>query len=146
MWGIGIVLGWLLILVGVVLLIKAIEHRRVQEVRQLLSGQQILLLDSSANLMGQESLGVAAVHGNGILALTRSQLYFLMWLPKRETKVRTAGITAVETPRSYMGRSRLKPLLKVVFTNERGQADSAAWLVKDLEAWQDALKSVATME
>ena len=137
---IAIVLFVPLTLVGAKLFINTIGRRRVEQVRELLSGQQILLLDASANFMGQESLGVAAVHGNGVLALTRTSLYFMMWLPQREIRVRTAGITAVETPRSYMGRSRFKPLLKVVFTNERGQADSAAWLVKDLEAWKQVLK------
>jgi hypothetical protein len=32
------------------------------------------------------------------------------------------------------------PLLKVIFTNETGQEDSAAWWVEDIDAWIEKLK------
>ena len=57
-----------------------------------------------------------------------------------EIEVRTADSIAVETPRSYMGRSRLKPLLKVTFGRTEEDRHSAAWLVSDLELWEQALK------
>ncbi len=34
-----------------------------------------------------------------------------------------------------MHRSALRSLLKIVFTNEKGDKDSAAWFVKDLNKW-----------
>jgi len=40
-----------------------------------------------------------------------------------------------------MGKTKDVRLLKVFFHNENGQPDSAAWQVKDLEAWLALLKT-----
>lgn len=48
-------------ILGARFLIISLRRQRLKEANERLSGQQILLLDSSANFMRQESLGVGAV-------------------------------------------------------------------------------------
>ena len=51
-------------------------------------------------------------------------------------------IRDIETPRSFKGRSILKPLLKVVFDDENGREDSLAWYVPELPRWVEALNAL----
>ncbi|MFP4321758.1 MAG: hypothetical protein ACLFTK_04825 [Anaerolineales bacterium] len=92
-----------------------------------------------ANFFGQQSVGVVAIRGNGTLLLTNERLYFLMWFPRKEISISLAQITGVEAPRSFLGKSKALPLLQVNFLNEAGEADAAAWLIKDRETFQAAL-------
>jgi len=41
-----------------------------------------------------------------------------------------------------MHKSVFKPLLKVIFKNEKGNYDSAAWLVHDLNRWNEILNDL----
>ncbi|MFO8082257.1 MAG: hypothetical protein R6V07_18405 [Armatimonadota bacterium] len=104
-----------------------------------LAGKHIVTRDPSANLIGVRSRGVGAVRGNGVLSLTERSLQFVMWLPRRSFSIALDDVTSVETPKSFMGRSKLRELLQVNFTDERGEEDAAAWVVADLPAWKRAL-------
>ena len=68
--------------------------------------------------------------------LTPGELRFRQWLPDRETRIPRADMTAVETPKSWLGKSVGTTLLCV-----RWQEDAMAWEVRDLDAWLAALSS-----
>jgi hypothetical protein len=70
-----------------------------------------------------ESSGVWKIHGNGVLILIEDQLYFGMWKPKKDLLIPIKAIIDISNPKSYMHRSVVKPLLKVTFTNEKGEID-----------------------
>lgn len=111
----------------------------LQAADEALAGERIVMREDSANLFGVRSRGMGQVRGNGVLTLTDRRLHFAMWLPRREVSIERARITGTETPRSFLGRSRLTPVLQVDFTNELGEQDAAAWLVRDLPEWTEAL-------
>ena len=71
-----------------------------------------------ANYFGQESLGTWKVRGNGVLLLTKSQLYFEMWKPKKQISISVNKISHIENSKSHLHRTVFRPLLKVIFTNE----------------------------
>ncbi len=56
-----------------------------------------------------------------------------MWKPKKELNIPVKSIIEVTNPKSHLHRSVFKPLLKVIFRNENGEKDSAAWYVRNLE-------------
>jgi hypothetical protein len=66
-------------------------------------------------------------------------LIFELWLPNREFRIPLRNIVTIETPTSFLGKSRFAPLLKVVYTSDQGKADSMAWQVRDLGAWMRLL-------
>jgi len=107
------------------------------------SGKRIVLREASANLIGMRSQGLGAVRGNGVLTLTERSLQFVMWLPRRSFSIPLDSVGSVESPTSFMGRSKLRELLQVNFADERGEADAAAWVVRDLQAWTGALNERA---
>ena len=92
-----------------------------------------------ANFFGQTSKGWKQVRGNGALVLTHDQLWFRLALPAREWDIPLADIILVEIKRSHLGKRCAWPLLYVEFHTEHG-ADSIAWVVRDAEAWREALE------
>lgn len=110
------------------------------DVASRLAGEGIVLADESANFFGVESRGGAQLRGNGHLAASPERVLFVMWLPRRELTIRRDRITSVERTKSHLGKSVGRELLRVRFTNDAGEADSAAWLVRDLAAWETALR------
>ncbi|MHA2035336.1 MAG: hypothetical protein ACW972_00870 [Promethearchaeota archaeon] len=101
-----------------------------------------MIFDDVANFFGLESLGSWKVRGNGVLALTEDKLLFGMWKPIKELYIPVKSITKITNPKSHMHRSVFRPLLKVIFKNEKGENDSAAWFVQDLNTWNDILNSL----
>jgi hypothetical protein len=96
-------------------------------------------IDRAASFFGQESRGVTQMRGNGTLILTDSDLIFEMWLPSKEFRIPLRSIQAIENPTSFLGKSRFTPLLKVVYTNDQGAADSMAWQVRELSGWMQMI-------
>ncbi len=60
-----------------------------------------------------------------------------MWKPKKELNIPVKSIIEFTNPKSHLYRSVFKPLLKVIFRNENGEKDSAAWYVRNLEKWNE---------
>jgi hypothetical protein len=92
-------------------------------------------IDRTASFFGQESHGSAQMRGNGTLILTDTDLIFEMWVPDKQFLIPLHSIQSIENPISFLGKSRLAPLLKVVYVNDQGAADSIAWQVADLGGW-----------
>ena len=130
---IGVALG------GLVFWLRALRDEIQAKLLAELGDEAPLLVDPSANCLGLESLGMAQVRGNGCLATTKERVLFRMWMPERSFEVQRSRITAVDEPRSHLGKSKGMKLLKLSFVDERGQADSLAWAVRDLEAWKRLL-------
>ena len=102
----------------------------------------VLLSETLAQSYGEESKGVTQVRGNGALALTRSEIFFLLYVPERELRIPVASIQDVTHPRSHLGKSGGARLLHVRWTRD-GASDAIAWRVPDPDAWKakiDALR------
>ena len=119
-------------LVALFTAIKRARARRLSEVKERFEGQDLLLFETGANFFGQESVGVRQVRGNGVLAVSMREIFFLMWLPRKALQIPIEKITRVETARSHLGKTVGRTLLRIEFENSEGRRDSAAWLVRDL--------------
>ena len=137
------------IFVGIVLLalVTLIPlRRRTRRVRAELEASlpQGTLRMANAQGFGQLSRGKAQVRGNGWLALTADELVFGQWVPRRETRVARSAITAVETPRSWLGKTNGSRLLCVRWRDARGTEDAMAWYLRDRDAWVEDLNGSAS--
>lgn len=119
--------------------IKKMQAASAKMAEEDLSGKEIKYGEELANFFGQESLGMAQVRGNGILCITQDKIYFRMLMPSRVFRFPTNGIENIETVKSFLGKTKFVPLMKVTFTNEQGESDSAAFLVRNMSAAQEAL-------
>lgn len=118
------------------------KRRQVaEEVRARLGESEILAIDESANCFGVESAGATQVRGNGCLAVTSDELLFIMWIPRKGISIPRPWITAVERADSHLGKRIFRPLLLVRYTDDQSRADSVAWHVRDLPAWEAVLAS-----
>ena len=97
-------------------------------------------LEGNARLVGVKSRGLAQMRGTGTLALTRGEMVFLMWLPRRELRIPRDSIESVATGHGVAGKWTAADLLHVRWRSGDA-ADEAAWEVKDLGAWLAALRS-----
>jgi len=104
--------------------------------------RKIIHSESFANYFGLESQGIKQIRGNGILILTEKELYFELYLPKKTITIPINEIIKIETPRSHLGKSKYKKLLKIIFTNQNQEKDSVAWLVKQLPRWIENIENI----
>jgi len=123
-------------------MLKKFFNKRINEIHEKYNDKNILLSDDISNFFGLESSGIWKVRGNGVLLLTEVELFFGLWKPKKELSIPIKSILQVTNPKSYMHRSVFRPLLKVIFTHENGEIDSAAWYVRKLEDWNKILNSL----
>lgn len=137
------IVGALLLAAGLVFMLRNLLKTAKAEVYAEYPEHIRILTSPMANLFGIQSRGMKQIRGNGILILTASQLYFRMLLPRRELMIPLSSITAVETPKSFLGKTKGRKLLKIDFRNDIGGTDSAAWLVPDLEKWVETIKGSA---
>ena len=115
--------------------LKNLQAKRLMEVTEKLKGKNILCITSNSNFFGLESVGMLQVRGNGVLVLTDEELLFSMWTPKKEISIPLKSIKKTEIVKSFLGKTKFRPLLKVVFQNEKNETDSAAWLVSNTNKW-----------
>ena len=62
-----------------------------------------------------------------------------MYAPKRQFNVPLKSISKIETTKWHLKKTKSRPLLKVIYTNDMREEDSVAWLVRDLENWLKVL-------
>ncbi|MEN8209003.1 MAG: hypothetical protein ABFR50_07105 [Candidatus Fermentibacteria bacterium] len=134
------VAGSILLVAGIVFLLRKLLKTAKGEVYAEYPEHVRILTSPMANLFGIQSGGMKQIRGNGILLITSSQLYFRMLLPRKELLIPLGSITSVETPVSFLGKTRGRKLLKVDYRNDAGGTDSAAWLVPDLEKWVQTIR------
>ena len=97
-------------------------------------------MKGDANFFGIESLGFKQVRGNGILMLTEKDLVFGMFQPTRDFLIPLALIEKIELTESHLTKTVFQPLLKVYFTNEKGEAESVAWWIVNPSEWKNLLE------
>ncbi len=135
-----IVAGSVIFITGLVLFLRRLQKTAIIEVNNAYPEAGRKLTSPMANLFGVRSAGYKQIRGNGILLATDSTLYFRMLLPRREMLIPFGSIESVETPRSFLGKTKGVKLLKVDFRNADGKQDSAAWLVDNLDTWIKTLR------
>jgi hypothetical protein len=60
----------------------------------------------------------------------------MMLFPKHEVIVPVQAVTGCEIVSWHIGKSKNRPLLKVLFRDEKGEDDSIAWLIGDPQQWK----------
>ena len=103
------------------------------------SEKEIIEVTSNSNFFGQKSKGIKQIRGNGVLILTEEEIYFKLYLPKKEFRIPITSISDIQIAHSHLGKKISHPLLKVLFINDSGSADSIAWYVPNLEKWQKSM-------
>jgi len=123
-------------------LVKKLFQKRINEILDEFKDKIIILSVNNANFFGQQSRKSTQVRGNGVLILTAEDLYFEMWRPKKILQIPISSILKIEITKSFLHKSLFRKLLKVVFTNQEGEEDAAAWWVTSLDKWIEELEKV----
>jgi hypothetical protein len=97
--------------------------------------------ETMALSFGLQSKGPMQMRGNGVLALTRSELYFAMYVGGFSLAVPLQSIVAVTLVRSHLGKTQGARLLHVRFTVD-GVEDAIAWRVPSPELWVESLETL----
>ncbi len=123
-------------------MVKKPFQKRINEIIDKFVGKDIIISLNSANFFGQQSHKSSQIRGNGVLILTPEELYFEMWHPKKVLQIPTSAIINVEITKSFLHKSVFRKLVKVMFKNENGEEDAAAWWVSSLDKWIEELEKV----
>ena len=137
----ALVLAILLFVALLFVLIMIPVSRRARRLRTELEAELGDSMQRRENVrgLGLQSRGKGQVRGNGWLVLTDDELRFKQWVPAREDRIPLSAVTAVETPRVWLGKTVGRKLLCVRWRTPEGTDDAMAWEVRDLDAWLVAL-------
>ena len=124
---------------------RKLFKKSIEETLAKFSHENLVHVEDAANFFGQESKGSKQIRGNGVLILTKKEIFFQMWTPRKTLRIPLESIKKIETPKSFLHKSRFKPLLKVSYLNEMGEIDAAAWLVVDLERTTKLLEDLLSV-
>ena len=123
-------------------MVKKLFQKRISEIMDEFKDKNIILSTNDANFFGQQSRKSTQVRRNGVLILNAQELYFEMWRPKKILQIPISSVLKIEITKSFMHKSVFRKLLKVVFTNQEGEEDAAAWWVTSLEKRIEELEIV----
>lgn len=124
-----------LIILIILVILKYLEKSRAEKILKNYSKEEIKAFSSNVNFFGLKSKGISQIRGNGALLLTKEYLYFEMWIPKKKVKIPLEKIKNIEEAKSFLGKTRFTPLLKIDFIDENNQKNSCAWQVRKLKKW-----------
>jgi hypothetical protein len=125
---------------------KRIFKGRYNQILSNFDESQISLVSANPNFYGQYSLGRGQIRGNGVLILTSDSLFFEMYFPKKKFYFPLRNITKVDTVKSFLGKTQFRQLLRISFINDKGEEDSATWLVKNLDVWINRIEQIIKMK
>lgn len=104
--------------------------------------QEIVRSEQTANFLGLESRGRGQIRGNGVLALTRNELWFSRFVMRDDISIPTDSIQEVRLVNAHLGKRILgRQLLYVSFLTS-DTIDAAAWLVADPQEWKRIIESL----
>ena len=111
------------------------------QIKTELKGEKIIAKDIQVNFFGRKSKGYKQIRGNGILVLTPSQLIFYLAVPRQKIEIPLANIKKITFPKSFLGKSRFKPLLCIEYESSECN-DIIAWLVRQPKQWKNKIYEV----
>jgi hypothetical protein len=121
--------------------IKRLRGRALVALRSDTTGEKVYHV-ADCNFFGVLSSGIAQVRGNGLLALTSAGIHFCMLAPARTLFVPLGSIRGISHPRWFLKKSKGRVLLRIDFVNNEGEEDAAAWIVRDLRWWDEAIEAL----
>ncbi|CAM4492542.1 hypothetical protein [Paenibacillus tarimensis] len=95
--------------------------------------EENLLVDYLSNFYGVSSKGMRQIRGNGILLLSRNDLVFEMYIPRKKYTIPLDTINEISKVNGHLGKVGFN-LLKVKFKSEN-HCEEAAWAVNDVDEW-----------
>ncbi len=136
------VLFGVVLLTGMIRLVLFLVRRRLlRRARERFPESEIVRLSPDANYFGRKTRGVAQVRGNGVLVLTRRELWFSLAAPRKDTAIPLRDIISVRIENSFLYKTVFRPLLVVRFSFE-GDHDEIGWWVPDAELWMREIESL----
>ncbi len=106
-------------------------------------GQKVIMPTERVLFRALESSGYSQTTGMGYLALTETFLYFDLILLDLEITVPIADLKGAEFVRRLKGVSPMKKMLRIKYTNEKGEDDSIAINVKEMEHWRKTISRMS---
>jgi len=101
-----------------------------------------LYLDEKAIFFGIKTSGFRTLRGNGIFIITEKQIYFSLFLPDKEYKIKIDSIEEIRTGKSFLGKTKFRELLIIDFKENDARLNSAAWLLSDLNQAIETLEKI----
>lgn len=133
--GIAIVLG---ITLGILIIVRQREVARWKQ-----AGITITKGPVSANYRGHASMNLP-VKGNGVLAITDSDLRFVRFLPRSEFVIPLNQITSLEHRQTWKGSYRSHPVL-VIHYRDSDRDEAVGFIVRNPADWSAALAQVTSV-
>ncbi|NRB41949.1 MAG: hypothetical protein HRU20_26320 [Pseudomonadales bacterium] len=114
----------------------------LERVEEKIDGQNVILPTEHIMFRAVESSGYSQTSGMGYMALTEEALYFELVLLDLVITVPVGKLQGAEFVRRLKGVSPVKKMLRILFINDKGEKDSIAVNVKDMQLWKNTITSL----
>lgn len=111
-------------------------------IKEKYGNNKIIAANINVSSFGQESKGLKQLRGNGCLVLSKDELYFEMFFPKKKWVIPMQAISLVEKTKTHLNKWSVFSLLKVNYLNPKGDIDSLAWAIKDVDQWIERIENL----
>jgi len=141
----GSVLACVLLFAVILFAVRQFVHGLREKGRAALAARypaaEVVRSELMALSFGLQSKGVTQMRGTGVLALTRDELWFSMYVGGFALAIPLQSIAAVTLVRSHLGKTQGTQILHVRFTVD-GVEDAIAWRVLSPAAWVESLETL----
>ena len=95
---------------------RRLRREAIEDIRRDVGEEKVYHVED-CNFFGRQSVGYKQWRGNGFLALTDKGIHYRMLLPKKSLFVPVESIEGISQPRSFLGKSKARSLLRVDYVN-----------------------------
>lgn len=111
-----------------------------------IKGQKVIMPTEHIMFRAVESSGYSQSSGMGYIAFTEEFLYFELVLLDLVITVPISRLQGAEFVYRLKGVSPGRQMLRIMFINEKGEDDSIAINVKEMERWKKVISGVCNNE
>jgi hypothetical protein len=135
---------WLIIAVvffGIIGTVALIRYKDRKWIERRFSDRQIRAVSFGVNYFGLSSEPGSTRRSSGFLLLLSDRLFFRSRIKGLELDIPGDRIRNVTHGTSHKGRALHQSVIKIVFTDDTGQTDTAAFKVPYPPQWIDAIRN-----
>lgn len=118
------------------------QNAVLERIQKKSGGERIILPIEHIRFRAVESAGYSQADGMGYIVLTEEHLHFELILMDLVISVPTFRLRGAEFVRRLKGVSPARQMLRILYLDEKGNKDSIAINVEDMELWKNTILDI----
>jgi hypothetical protein len=127
---------------GIIAFLAIMRRVETNRITQKFKQEDIYMMSFGVNYFGLESDPGKVINSSGAMVLAKEGLYYRARYSSRELFIPGGTITNIEVDNTHKGKDLHQYALAIVFINNNGKVDRAAFRVPHPNKWTTAIKEI----